>query len=503
MNKTVFVLILSSLMMPLSAQTVVKRMTLQEAIEMAKEQSVKAMEAKNNLQIAHWQYRNFRADLLPNMSLSGTLPSLNKSYNRYQDADGSYRFVSSSSLSENLALSLTQNIPLTGGTISFQSEIDRIDQLGESNTTNYLTMPVMFTLSQPLFAYNRLKWAKRIEPIKNIESQKRYVADMEAVCLQTVNHYFNLLISMINSNIAEQNRKNATQLYQIAENKKRLGLISENDLQQLHFAYINASTSIIEAEQNYERNMYQLRTFLGYNETVEIVPEIPENTPHLALRYDEVLEVVKTNNPFFENVKRRTIDSDRQIAQARSQKGPKLDIYTSFGYSGNNNTFPSSYDNLQDRAVVSLGVRVPILDWGRGKGQVVIAEYQKEVESGRITQDVQNFEQDIKILVNQIQSQPQLVKMYKLADSIAQNRYKIAYETFVMGQINVLDINTAQIEEDNAKRNYINQLYYSWLYHFQLRGISLYDFASKQEIINHITETAWTEKYLNNLFNND
>ena len=93
--------------------------------------------------------------------------------------------------------------------------------------------------------------------------------------------------------------------------------------------------------------------------------------------------------------------------------------------------------------------------------------------------------------------------MYKLADSIAQNRYKIAYETFVMGKINVLDINTAQIEEDNAKRNYINQVYYSWLYYYQLREVSLYDFINKKNIINNIIETKWTERYLNKLLNKE
>lgn len=503
MNKIGFILFLMVIGFRLSAQPIIKKIPLQEAIALAKEQSLEAMEAKNLLQIAHWQYRNYRADLLPNMELSGMLPSLNKSYSRYQNSDGSYKFISNSSLSENLALTIKQNIPYTGGTISFQSEAERLDQLGERNSTNYLTMPAMVTLSQPLFAFNPLKWSMRTEPIRNVESQKQYVVDIEGVGIKTIQYYFDLLLSMVNKSIAEQNMKNSTQLYKIAEGKKSIGLVSENELQQLRFNYINSSASIIEAEQEYERKMYKLRTFLGFNDLVEIVPEIPNDLPPLAITYEEVMAVVRMNHPFTEAINRRLIDAEKLIAQARSQRAPKLDFYVSLGYSGNDAGLSDAYKNLQNRQVATVGIRVPILDWGKGKGQVVIANYQKEVENGRIKQDIQSFEQDLKILIDKIQNQNRLTEMYKLADSIAQNRYKIAYETFVMGKINVLDINAAQLEEDNAKRNYINQIYFSWLYYYQLRQVSLYDFRTKKEIINSITESSWTEKYLSKLLNND
>lgn len=503
MSKIGIILFFMLLYFQSAAQLVIRKITLHETIELAKEQSLEAMEAKNTLHIAHWQYRSYRADLLPNVDLRGTLPSLNKSYNRYQNSDGTYKFVSNSSLSENMALSIKQNIPYTGGSITFQSEMERLDQIGERNSTNYLTMPAMVTLSQPIFAYNPLKWDMRTEPIRDIESQKQYIVNIEGVCIKAIGYYFELLLSLINKNIAEQNVKNATQLYKIAEGKKTLGLISENEMQQLRFTYINSSASIIEAQQDYERKMYQLRTFLGFNDTVELIPEVPNDIPEFNIIYDEVMAVVNRNNPFTEAINRRLIETDRLIAQARSERGPKLDAFVSLGYSGNATSLHGAYKNLQNRQIASLGVRVPILDWGKGKGKVVIAKYQKEVETGRIKRDVQNFEQDIKILVDKIQNQNRLLEMYKLADSIAQNRYKIAYETFVMGKINVLDINTAQLEEDNAKRNFINQIYFSWLYYYQLRQVSLYDFQAKRNIINNIEKTLWTEKYLNKLLNNE
>jgi hypothetical protein len=53
-----------------------------------------------------------------------------------------------------------------------------------------------------------------------------------------------------------------------------------------------------------------------------------------------------------------------------------------------------------------------------------------------------------------------------------------------MGTINVLDINNAQIERDNARRKYINELYLSWLCYYNLRQITLYDFQKETNIIH-------------------
>ena len=55
--------------------------TLNEAITLARLQSVNAAVALNELKTAYWEYRNFQANLLPEVNLSATVPSYAKSYN--------------------------------------------------------------------------------------------------------------------------------------------------------------------------------------------------------------------------------------------------------------------------------------------------------------------------------------------------------------------------------------------------------------------------------------
>lgn len=298
MNRILLITGLFILCAPLYAQKIVRNINLQEAIELAKEQSIEAMEVKNSLYISHWNFRNYKANLLPNVEIQGTLPSFNRSYNRYQNSDGTYSYVSNRLLSESLSIAINQNVSLTGGIISIQSELERLDGFGKNRTTNYLSIPVSVTYRQPIFAYNPMKWDMKIEPIRNVESQKQYIVNIEGVCIQAIKYYFNLLLSKTNMDIAIKNNKNSEELYKISQKKKEMGLISENELQQLRYNYINSSASIIESKQDYEQKMFQLRTFLGFNDQVELIPEVPESAPILDVYYGDVLAIAKVNNPW-------------------------------------------------------------------------------------------------------------------------------------------------------------------------------------------------------------
>lgn len=63
----------------LPAQELTPRtLTLSEAIVLARKQSVDAASALGQLKSAYWSYRSFRAELLPEVNFSATLPSYRK-----------------------------------------------------------------------------------------------------------------------------------------------------------------------------------------------------------------------------------------------------------------------------------------------------------------------------------------------------------------------------------------------------------------------------------------
>jgi outer membrane protein TolC len=194
------------------------------------------------------------------------------------------------------------------------------------------------------------------------------------------------------------------------------------------------------------------------------------------------MKLASQNNPLNHNIERRLLESQMKIDQAKADRNFRLDLYLSVGTTGSDPTLPNSYRNLQNRQIAGLGVRIPILDWRRGKGRVELAKSEYEVVKSQTEEDRLNFEQEIILSVSQFRDQNRLVGLAHVADSIAKLRYETTFQTFLLGQINVLDINTAQVERDNARRKYINEQYLLWLCYHKIQQITLFDFEKNTDI---------------------
>jgi outer membrane protein TolC len=71
----------------LSAATInaqeVKKLTFDEVVKLAEEQSPNALIAKHRFRASYWQYRTFVAQYRPSLTLSGTTPDYSTAYERY------------------------------------------------------------------------------------------------------------------------------------------------------------------------------------------------------------------------------------------------------------------------------------------------------------------------------------------------------------------------------------------------------------------------------------
>ena len=263
-----------------SAQTDTLHLSLDDCIAMARRQSIDAAVALGELRSAYWQWRSYRADLLPEVSLSGTAPSWNKRYSSYQQADGSLSFVRNNYLGLDGALHITQKLWPTGGTLSVESSLDYLHQSGNGGSGNqFMSLPVAVTLSQPLFSVNHLKWNRRIEPLRYREAQARFLTETEQVAMQAISLYFGLLLAGEQVNIARQNLQTAEKLYEVAQAKRRMGTISENDVLQLRLDVLTARSALTNSESNRQARQFALRSFLDVEADIEVMEKSPTPDP--------------------------------------------------------------------------------------------------------------------------------------------------------------------------------------------------------------------------------
>nr|WP_321424117.1 TolC family protein [uncultured Bacteroides sp.] len=452
-----------------------RQLSLDETISLARMQSVDATVALSELKTAYWEYRTHRADMLPEVNFTGTLPSYNKSYSSYQQNDGSYTFVPNNYLGLSGKLSVDQNIWLTGGKLSLTSSLDYLKQLSSGGTHQYMSVPVGLTLTQPIFNVNNLKWKRKIEPVRYAEAKAAYIESTEKVTMKAITDFFELLLAKENLNIARQNLQNADKLYEIAKAKRTMGQISENEVLQLKLAALKAKGSVTEMESNLNAKMFQLRSFIGLSEQDKIEPVVPTAVSMMNIDYQTVLDKAHDNNSFAQNIRRRQLEADYNVAAAKGALR-NIDLFASVGYTGLNKDFSSTYQNLMDNQIVQVGVKIPILDWGKRRGKVKVAESNRAVVVSKIKQEQMDFNQDIFLLVEHFNNQAMQLNIATEADDIAQQRYKTSIETFLIGKINTLDLNDAQTSKDDARQKHISELYKYWYYYYQIRSLTLFDF---------------------------
>ncbi len=449
--------------------------TLAEAIALARARSVDAAVALNELKTAYWEYRTFRANLLPEMTLTGTLPSYNKSYTSYQNSDGTYTFVRNNNLGLTGQLSVTQNIWLTGGTLSVNSSLDYLKEIGSNSSRQFMSVPVSLQLSQPIFGVNTLKWDRRIEPVRYAEAKAEFISATEEVTMTTITYFFNLLLAKENLATARQNKENADRLYEVAIAKRKMGQISENDLLQLKLNALQGQSNLTDAESNFNTQMFQLRSYLDVSEQENLNPIVPETVPAIDIEYQDVLNKALDRNSFAQNIRRRQLEADYSVATAKGNLR-SITLTASVGYAGRDRNFTSAYHNLVDNQVVEVGISIPILDWGKRRGQVKVAKSNRDVVLSQIRQEQMNFNQNIFLLVENFNNQAHQLDIAEQADGIAERRYNTSVETFMVGQISILDLNDAQNSKDEARQTHIQELYYYWYYFYQLRSLTLWDF---------------------------
>ena len=440
------------------------RLSLDDCIAMARRQSVDAAVALGELKSAYWEWRSYKANMLPEVSLSANVPTYNKRYSTYQREDGTHSYVRNDYMELDGSVYVSQKIGLTGATLSVESSLDWLRQMsGETSggRNQFMSMPIALTLSQPLFG------------------KASFLTETEQVAMRAISLFFNLLLANENVRIAEQNLQNAEKLYEVAKAKREMGTISQNDVLQMRLGMLNAQSALTSTESSRKARMFELKAFLDVE--ADIVPLEPEKIPEVVLHYEDVLDKALENNAFASTMQRRQLQADYAVASAKGNlRG--VTLYAQVGYTGTGGRMNDAYRDLSSKEVVQIGISLPLLDWGKRRGQVKVAESNREIVRNQVRQQSQEFRQNLFVLTEQFNHQRQQLRIAEEADTIAQRRYHTNVETFKIGSISTLELSDAQTAKDEARQRRISELFNYWYYYYQLRSITLWDFEKGQNI---------------------
>ncbi len=481
-----FLIILSlGVQLHANAQEDTLRLSLPAALEMAREQSPQYRINRVQQQNSYWEYRMFQSNYLPQLRLDATLPNFSRNIEPIVQPDGSEIFRARARMNNSLRMSLSQSITRSNTNIFVSSGLQRIDNFQPIENYAYNSSPVYVGIDQPIFGFNALAWDRQTEPIRFTMSQKIFNQDMEMLGSMVSELYFELLLAQTQLSLARNNLAANEAIYDITQQRNRLGRANEEELLQIELSVINAEQELRGAQAAMQNAALEFSIMLGLpgSESIQVTEDI--RIPDFTLDEALALRYAMEYNPKPDEFALRKREAERNLAQARGETGMTGNLYASVGLnglSGQNERLSMAYQDPLNQQLVNFGISIPILDWGRTKARRNSAQAERELVEANVHQEQLNFEQEIITKIRQIDILTGQVSSSERARSIANRRWTLAQNRFQQGQMPITDLTIAREEKDRANNNYINALRDFWVSYYELRALTLYDFESGSNI---------------------
>jgi outer membrane protein TolC len=271
-------------------------------------------------------------------------------------------------------------------------------------------------------------------------------------------------------------------LYKIGKGRFQVGTVTQDELLNLELNQLNATQSLNKAKLEVERSQSGLNSYLMMDKQTRINCIVPSEIPALQIRADDALDMALKNNPDILDQEQQMIEQNRDVARAKSETGLSTSLFAVYGLNQSAENFDMVYDEPDQSQRLRIGLSIPLVDWGRRKGRLMMAESNREVVNARVRQSRIDFEQNIFQSVMEFNLQAEQVRNAAKADTVAQKGYEVTFQRFLIGKVDVIKLNMARNDRESARREYINAVKTYWQYYYRLRMLALYDFVKGESL---------------------
>lgn len=469
---------------PLTSQpmdSMLVELSLRNVIDLAITQSSDVKYAQNRDVNTYWRRRNYLTRFRPQLLLTGDLPKFENTNSPITQPDGSIDFHRITQFSSSANLALNQSIARTNTSIYAASSVYGINNM-ISGITEYSGSPFYIGFYQPVFSYNWAKWYKRTEPLYYEQSKKDYLETIEEIAHRATRLFFNYLRIQTNYNLAMNNLNNSQDNLEIAEVRRKLGAISENDYSRIRLSVLNAQKSLRNADMDLKNADFELKSYINLEQGTSIELIVPLDITLFHIDPDKALAEAIENKDDIIDFQRRLIEADRDLEQAKRDNSLNATISGRYGLSNSSEDLGGVYQHPEQQQYLKFSLSLPILDWGRSESQVKLAESRRDLVLFDVERDRRDFERRVVVQVERFNLLKEQLETAKEADKVAENGYLIALKKFQNGEISITELNISLNERESAKRDYIRSIEDYWESYYYIRILTLYDFEYERKI---------------------
>ncbi len=486
--RLLFLTILLGLFLGAYSQSI--QLTLQQTIDLAQKESFAAFKAKNMFKVKSLDFKDYKSDFKPHISLSLTPVNYRRNMTEVWNNDlKRYESVENQRMTSDVNLSLSQSILQTGGKLSIRSNLQRYEKYKEGKTTDldFVSVPFEVNYSQSLSDIKKYKWKRKIEPLKFKVAQKKLVTDCEDIAGDAVSYFFDLLNAQVNMHLNELSYANADTLLSMGKLRAKIGSISRDNLLNLQLKKVNAQIQLDQSINNLENARLDFCNFLRLPTETQIEC-IPPQTGYLEF-IDPVIaqQIAMENNPDFDDFNNRLLGAEERLYNAKQSRF-NLSMNAGIGYNQNTDDFIESYEDLLERQNFKVSMSMPIVSWGETKRRIQKATLNQKLVMEENKYNKNRLLTNIQKRANEFNLRKSELASAALADTIAHSASVATKQRFVLGKVNVIDINESEKALFNARTRYINALRKYWSQYYFMRSICLYDFEKKENLMDQFDE---------------
>jgi outer membrane protein len=451
--------------------------SLSEVVELSQSQTPAADLAKKSLQLVEWQIKAFQARLKPRLTFEATVPQRFRGIAALPLPDGREAFLSRSLMEYRGGFTVQQSIAATGGEIFLSTNFRRLD-LFEPFNTAYLAAPINLGIQQTIFGFNALKWARQIEALKHREHEKRSVEALAEAAFQAAAYFFDVYEAQAKLETANQTKMDAENLLTVANQRIEAGKIALDEQIRIQMLGIQSESDRIISDAALQKANVNLQDFLGMATRVRFQPIAPTFLPNISVDFMDAILKASESGSLPVSLERRAVEAKMQVAAAKSARKTQVQLIAQLGLAQSTQGFRESYQNLIVQERASVGVLIPILDWGYSQANLEVAMLREKIESAEIEIARRAFEREIQLISSQLSSLRQSAMLAQEALQMARQVREISRNRYELGKIAFTDLQIAYVQEKNAIEENLGALRRFWLSFYALRKLTLFDFET-------------------------
>ena len=270
-------------------------------------------------------------------------------------------------------------------------------------------------------------------------------------------------------------------LLQIAGFKWKEGYITEYDYTQIELQGLQIRYAYDNASRKFEENLRELSAELNLSGEIDIQNPDRHSLPDF-LDGHMVLHYIEKNNP-----QKQAWDMQRKQAeydwfQAKMDTRFNGTISVNYGLNQYAETFSEAYRHPNLQQNISLGLSIPIFQWGINRNKRKMANNEYEATLLEIEQSERDFLSSQMEQINNYNHTTHIFDLTQRNYKLACRQYRLAVEKFALGKISVYELTSVLQEQYASMQDYYLALENLYVSYYSLRHLALYDFVNGQSL---------------------